>query len=323
MLEEEKIERLLESKKILISLSVIVVIVCIFAWNILPPDNFPSGKVIIIAKDQTLNQTADQLQYYGFIRSALLYKGFVILSGGYRSVKAGGYRFTKPQSVISIAYKTVKGIHDLPKIKVTIPEGVTVMQMAKILSQSISGFDAVSFIAKAKPLEGYLFPDTYFFQVDNTVEDIIRVMEDNFELNTRSVEIQTGILTHSFEDVIKMASIVEKEATSTEDRKIIAGILWKRIKIGMALQVDPPFYYFLNKSSALTLDDLKVKSPYNTYLNRGLPPTPIGNPGLDAISATINPVETKYFFYLSGNDGKMHYAVTHEGHVANKFKYLK
>ena len=119
-----------------------------------------------------------------------------------------------------------------------------------------------------------------------------------------------------------MASIVEKEATSTNDRRIIAGILWKRISEDYPLQVDPPFFYTLGKdSSELTLSDLASDSPYNLYTHKGLPPTPIDNPGLDAISATVSPIATNYMFYLSGQEGNMHYAKTLAEHLINKEKY--
>ena len=121
-----------------------------------------------------------------------------------------------------------------------------------------------------------------------------------------------------------MASIVEREATSSIDRRMIAGILWKRIATNMPLQVDPPFYYILGKDSAsLTLSDLAVDSPYNLYKHTGLPPTPIDNPGLDSIVDTINPTASNYLFYLSDKNGRMHYAATLDGHTANANKYIE
>jgi UPF0755 protein len=121
-----------------------------------------------------------------------------------------------------------------------------------------------------------------------------------------------------------MASILEEEANNTEDRRIISGILWKRIEKGMALQVDAPFYYLFGKgSSQLTLSDLATTSPYNTYVNKGLPSAPISNPGLDAIKAAINPKSTPYYFYLADRKGITHYATDHDGHVANRNNYLR
>ena len=121
-----------------------------------------------------------------------------------------------------------------------------------------------------------------------------------------------------------MASILEEEARSFEDKQIVAGILWKRLDNDMALQVDAPFVYLLGKGSAdLTLDDLKTDSPYNTYLYRGLTPTPISNPGLESLRAAVEPIASEHLFYLSDADGVMHYAEDFEQHKRNKELYLR
>jgi UPF0755 protein len=120
-----------------------------------------------------------------------------------------------------------------------------------------------------------------------------------------------------------MASIIEKEARTMEARQIIAGILWKRISIGMPLQVDVSFKYINGKvTEDLTLADLKIDSPYNSYLYKGLPPTPIANPGLDSIKATIKPIKTDYLYFLSDKNGGMHYAKDYAEHLHNKELYL-
>jgi len=120
-----------------------------------------------------------------------------------------------------------------------------------------------------------------------------------------------------------MASILEGEALTTSDRKLVAGVLWRRLEIGMPLQVDATFSYVNGKTTfELTLDDLKIDSPYNTYKYKGLPPTPINNPGLNSINAALYPTKTKYLYFLSGNDGKMHYARTFEEHKRNRQLYL-
>ena len=121
-----------------------------------------------------------------------------------------------------------------------------------------------------------------------------------------------------------MASILEKEVPKTEDRKIVAGILWKRIKIGIPLQVDAVFPYITQrKNKIITRDDLKIDSPYNTYLNKGLPPGPISNPSLDAIISAVSPKETKYLFYISDKKGVTRFASTLEKHNNNINKYLR
>jgi len=120
-----------------------------------------------------------------------------------------------------------------------------------------------------------------------------------------------------------MASIIEKESLNGDERQIVSGILWKRISLGMPLQVDATFLYINGKASAeLTKDDLNIDSPYNTYRNKGLPPGPINNPGLDAIVAALYPKDSPYLYYLHDKKGKVHYAKTFNEHVANKRKYL-
>lgn len=121
-----------------------------------------------------------------------------------------------------------------------------------------------------------------------------------------------------------MASILEGEARGREEMEIIAGILWRRIEIGMPLQVDTTFLYVNGKNTfTLTQADLKIDSPYNTYLYRGLPPTPISNPGLTAIRAALNPQPTPYLYFLTGRDGLMYYSRTHDEHVQKKTRYLR
>ena len=149
-------------------------------------------------------------------------------------------------------------------------------------------------------------------------------MHANFDAHLGNATSTLAAFNKPTGDIITMASIVEKEASSSFDRQIIAGILWKRLQDKMPLQVDPPFYYILGKASGqLTLDDLATTSPYNLYKNLGLTPTPIDNPGMDAILDTMTPTTTKYWYYLSDKTGKMHYATTFDGHLANKVQFLQ
>ena len=121
-----------------------------------------------------------------------------------------------------------------------------------------------------------------------------------------------------------MASLVEKEARTIASRRLVAGILWNRLELGMPLQVDAVFGYIFNRETySPSFADLTTESPYNLYLHKGLPPGPINNPGLDALGATLNPTKTDYLYYLTGTDNLMHYATTYAGHLANQRKYLQ
>jgi UPF0755 protein len=306
------------------SLVVLIVVFLVVFYASLPPRDFPERKIVSIKSGQYLSQVAETLENENVIRSQLLFKAFVFLLSGHRQARATDYLFDKPETALRVAYRIIKGDQNLPKKKVTIREGMTVANIGLAIKKAVPDFDLPTFLVLAKPYEGYLFPDTYFFYENIHPEDVVDQLKSTFnqKIKTQLLAIQAS--GKSLEDVITMASIVEKEATKMEDRKIIAGILWKRIEIGMPLQVDPPFYYTLGKDSAsLTRADLSSDSAYNTYTHKGLPPTPISNPGLSAIEATVNPTKTKYLFYLSDKKGTMHYAVDHDGHVENKAKYLR
>jgi len=148
-------------------------------------------------------------------------------------------------------------------------------------------------------------------------------MENNFNVKISEIQDKIEKSKKSLKDVIIMASILEKEGNSFESNKIIAGILWKRIEIGMPLQVDAVFPYIIGKNTyELTLEDLKVDSKYNTYLHKGLPPGPISNPGIYSILATLEPIKTDNLYYLSDKNGTMHYATNFEQHKKNKELYL-
>jgi UPF0755 protein len=183
-------------------------------------------------------------------------------------------------------------------------------------------FNKEEFLNLAKGREGYLFPDTYFVSGSVNPSEIIQMMENNF---TKKITSVPGIATstHTLKDIITMASILEGEALP-KDRAVVAGILWKRLGMGMPLQVDSTFSYVNGKNTyELTLDDLKIDSPYNTYEHKGLPPGPISNPGLDAIISALTPTKTKYLYFLTEKDGTIHYAKTFEEHKRNKELYLK
>lgn len=309
-------------------LTTLVAVFFIFAligmYFSMPPTDFPSKETVTIKKGYSLSQAARIFSEKGIVRSPLLLKVYVMFLSGHRQAQAGDYLFTAPESAFRVAYRLVYGIQGLPKIKLIFYEGMTVKDIGNSLKKTIPTFDLPSFLALAKPHEGYLFPDTYYFYENSTPEEVVELMRQTFNERTKPLLLEIQVFGKSASDVVAMASIVEKEATSSQDRRIIAGILWKRISLGMALQVDPPFYYILNKDSGeLTVKDLAVDSPYNLYKHTGLPPTPIDNPGFEALRDTVNPILTKYLFYLSGKDGRMHYATDLDGHVANKKKYLR
>ncbi len=304
---------------------IIATILYISVWS--APSTYPVGTIYDLKTSQTLSIVSNNFIKSNAIRSDFWFKSFVyVFSLGKAKVIEGDYALYKKQNVFTLAWRVTHGLLDIVPIKITIPEGTNSFEIADILANNFPSFDKNTFLdlVKTEKLEGYLFPDTYFIMPNMKETDIIKMMTDNFNEKMKEVSTDIKKFGKSESDVIKMASIIEEEGRTTETREIIAGILWKRLFINMPLQVDSSFKYIDGKTTEnLTSDDLKIDSPYNSYINRGLPPTAISNPGLEAIKATINPIKTTYLYFLTDKDGNMHYAVTFEEHVANKLKYLK
>ncbi len=312
------------NKKILFFVGSLVIISLGLVWNlsIRAGREFPREAYFMIREGESLGEISEALEQKGIIRSPLAFRGIVellFLSGN--DAVAGYYFFEKPMSVVRIAWRIIHGDFNLHPIKITIPEGFNKFEIAKILKKNIPLFDDKTFLEIAE--EGYIFPDTYYFTAGTSPADVLKVARDNFDRKIEKFRYEIAGSGKSLDEIINMASILETEARLFETRKIISGILWKRLSIGMPLQVDVSFRYVNGKSTfELTLEDLSIDSPYNTYKYAGLPPTPIGNPGLEAIEAALFPEKTKYLYFLSDKSGKMHYAVTFDEHKKNKEKYL-
>jgi UPF0755 protein len=287
-----------------------------------PPEDFPLGTVITIESGESLQSITDLLYENHIIKSPFWFRTHVIIQGGEKKVKAGDYLLDYKEGPADLAYRFVHGQSHLVTTKITIPEGWNIYQIGDYLSTVLINFDKKSFLKLAKDKEGYLFPDTYFVSPAARPSKIVNLMENNFSLKEPLIP-GIGTTTRDLKDVIIVASILEDEARTTESRRVISGILWKRLALGMPLQVDSTFIYINGKNTyELTSDDLKIDSPYNTYFYRGLPPTPIGNPGEDAIFSAVNPISTKYLYFLSSKSGKMYYATTFDEHIRNKELYL-
>lgn len=307
----------------------LIIVVPTFLYFSTPPRDFPIGEIVKIKSGITLGQAAELLEEEAVIRSAKFMQILALTRDRKFTVVSGSYLFNDPVSVFNVLSRINRGIYGDVYERITIPEGSSNAQIVDILKNSeLNTFGGDKFLSLTEGKEGYLFPDTYFFLPDIIEEEIIEQMESNFEEQIKGLQIEINLSEHPLEEIITMASIVEKEANTNnggeDEAAIIAGILWKRIKIGMPLQVDAPFLYILGKGSAeLTQSDLQINSPFNTYKYTGLVPSPIGNPGKNAIIASLRPGNTDYLFYLHDKDGLVHYAKTFQEHSANVFKYLK
>jgi len=307
---------------------------------------------IIIEKGDSIKIIAVKLEQAQIIRGAFYFEMYVWLKNK-KNLQAGEYIFNPSLSIIEIADALASGKVFRNDVKITIPEGFNVKQIDERLAQTglIKAGDLLvvarseaakqfrcnilgSFSLPISGLqddgckgsfEGYLFPDTYIFSKKATLEEIVKKMMDNFN-NKITAEMQEEITRQGKKlgDIINMASIVQQEAVSTDEMPKIAGVFYNRLEIGMAFQSDATLNYITGKGMRQPLlEDTKIDNLYNTYKYKGLPPTPICNPGIDAIKAAIYPEKHDYFYFLHPLNAPTVFSKTLEEHNTNKAKWLK
>ena len=244
-------------------------------------------------------------------------------TGRERDVHAGDYLFRQPENIFTVAKVVALGRYGLEPMRIRVPEGATTKEMAVIFGGNLPRFDKAHFLSEAQQYEGFLFPDTYNFYLNVTDKTVLDAMRGKFDEKIATIQPQIDAFGKPLKDIVIMASLLEREARTMEDRRKIAGVLWNRIERGMLLQVDAAFLYTLGKGTFdLTTKDLKSDDPYNTYVNKGLPPGAIGSPSMDSLLAAVTPVKHDYLFYLADRNHVTHYAKTYEEHLKNKRKYL-
>lgn len=298
----------------------------LFLYLLLKPPlaQFSEAKIVEVTQNESLAELASVLKEKKIIRSEEAFRVLARFLNADTKISPGTYTFTTPQFLPDVLFAFVNTNSNAVSIKITFPEGTTNKQMADIVHDKIPSISTSMFMIEAEGKEGYLFPDTYFFSPGVSPSSIVKKLENTFVKKTDPLKSQVVNSGLSFEEVIVFASLIEKEAFGKDDREIIAGILFNRLNKGMPLQVDAPFLYILGKpSSELTLSDLAIDSPFNTYLYKGLPPLPINNPGLQAIEAVLSPKETPYLYYLHDKKGTVYYAKTFSEHKQNKKLYLQ
>ncbi len=306
------------------SLALIFAVILYMAFLTSAPKSFPKGTVFQISKNSGLKAVASRLKDQGFVKSSNLFIFYSIIFGGTKSIKAGEYNMETRDSAITLAWRLNHADFGFKQKKITIREGLNHFELTELLLKYFTKLDKNELLDLTSKFEGYLYPDTYFWPENITANNIITDMNSLFKKNTEKIKAEVEKQNINFDKIIKIASIVEKEAHKDEDRKLIAGILEKRLSINMPLQVDVTFYFIdPNREEKILIKDTKIDSPYNLYKNKGLPPTPICNPSINAILATINPTDSDYLYYLSDSDGVLHYAKTLDEHNENKYKYLR
>ncbi len=289
---------------------------------------------ITIASGADAPSVADLLERNGLIDSATGYLFYAAIDSSANRPKPGTYAFRPGTNYRSLARTLVIG-PEREEVVITLIEGWNLVDDARALETH--GVDPNAFLDAARvnswkrnapfleplkngtSLEGYLFPDTYRVWKDQLPEGLIAKQLAAFGTRATSIADDAKMQGRTLHDVVILASIVEKEVANPHDRKIVAGIFWNRLRIGMALQSDATVNYVTNAGRTRpTLDDLAIVSPYNTYKNRGLPPGPISNPGADALDAALHPAETEYQYFLTDADGKTYFAKTFEEHQRNR-----
>ena len=286
---------------------------------------FSEGKIMYVKEGMGVVEVSKILKSEKLFPGSLSILAMtVVILGGENKLVAGPYLFTKEEGIFFLAKRLISGDFKIKPVKITIPEGFNSNQISKRIKNSIPVFDSDTFLKLAAKKEGHLFPDTYFVMPDISAEDMISMLNDNFDRKISKIKKDIIGSGRSFEDIVTMASVLEEEVRSFEDKKIVSGIFWKRIKIGMPIQADSTLKYERGLASAdLSINDLQTDSPFNTYTNKGLPPSPISNPGIESIMAAISPTETQYLYFLTDKDGNVHYAKTFAEHKANAAKYLR
>ncbi len=255
--------------------------------------------VFIVQRGEGSNEISKNLEQKGFIRFAPLFRVWVLVSGFSHSLKVGAYELNPSINAITIAKKIAAG--NVIKEFITIPEGYNVTDIAKLFEKQ-KIFTQNTFIKAAKAHEGYLFPDTYQISRTQTLQNVVDKMLENFDKHfTQNLKNETAKQRKTIFQIVNMASILEKEVQTFEDKKLVSGILWKRISSGIPLQVD---------------------ASSDTYKHQGLPASPIANPGMESILSALYPTPSPYLYYLSTKAGKTIYSVTLEEHNIAKAKYL-
>lgn len=302
------------------------------------------AKNVVIPSGTSVRGIGQLLEEQGLIRDAELFNYYVKYKGVGPKLKAGEYQFTTGQAIDEMLTAMVEGDTVVSAMRFTIPEGWNVEQIADHLAKegivekadflkevNEGDFPEFPFVAaipdhadRKHRLEGYLFPETYEVDKDATAHDVVSRMLAQFQKEWKpewTEQLKQYNLT--MDEAVNLASIVEREVTVDKERPLVAGVYYNRIRDKWPLQADATVQFILGKQrDRLTFEDLKVKSPYNTYTNPGLPPGPIANPGRASLEAVANPAKHDYFFYVTKKDGtsEHYFSKTLKEHEANDRK---
>ncbi len=323
-------------RRLVVGLALIVIVVVARFWYIAFADHsHPSAATdVVVPHGATSGEVASLLAQRAVITDPLTFRILARVRRVDRDLEAGEYVFPAHQTPDQILQELVIGRARVATW-VTIPEGFTAVQIADALADRKLGsqeayqtyFDHQTIVlggVRTKSLEGYLFPSTYLFPLTLSPDQAALILVDQFRRELpRDAEQQARRLGFTLPQVVIVASLVEREAKADDERALIAGVIYNRLRKGMPLQVDASLEYaFPNHHTEITRADLRTDSPYNTYLHVGLPPTPIANPGLPSLLGALHPQQTDYYYYVYKGNGHHAFARTLGEHNANVERYL-
>lgn len=292
----------------------IIAVITFLVWGVLVirnalyhvPEYFPVNTSFSVHENESLRSMSNRLSEEGFVISPVAFRAMVSFFGKDTRIQIGEYHFDQRESLFGVVRKITSGKPDAPLISVTIPEGSTLEQIARLFHDKLPAFSVSLFLERVEErrLEGKLFPSTYYPLPSSNEDDVIDLMYITFQTKAERVILNSSLPQplKNVDDVIILASLVEGEAKTQEDMRIIAGILLKRLAISMPLQVDVAT---------------------STYKTKGLPKKAINSPGLNAITSVLDPVSSEYLYYITGKNGLMYYAKTFLEHRKNILNYLK
>lgn len=286
-----------------------------------------TDQVVVINKGQGIKEIGQKMEKMHLIRDSFYFEIYAFLFQK-KNLQAGEYVFNSSMSISEIVESLVVGKVVRHEIKITIPEGFTLKQIDQKLTEAglIQSGALINFdINKTQHLEGYLFPDTYFFGKDASLDEVVNKMLDNFDKKfDTGMKEEAARQNRTAEQIVILASIIQNEALNEEEMPLLSGVFSNRLKQNWPLQSDATVNYITGKGMRqAAIEDTKINSPYNTYQYKGLPPGPICNPGLAALKAAIWPVKTDYFYFFHPLDGPTIFSRTEQEHQANRAKWLK
>lgn len=296
-----------------------------------------------INEDDTISDICSNLAKEGIVKNKYVALGLMIKSNQSAKIHHGEYTIVPEQKIDNlISQITVASgkSNEKKTVSVTFPEGFTVKQMAERLEDA-NICSAEEFITTVQQwvsddwfiadlplygnrLEGYLYPDTYEFNTKTPAKEVVQKMLSRFNQLVSPYKEEIKQSGYSIKDIVLMASLIEKEAKYSEDMVKISSVIHNRLEADMPLQIDASILYSIGHKPVLTTEDLKIDDPYNLYIYKGLPPTPICSPSINSIVAAIKPEKTDYLYYVVDSEtGYHHFANTYEEHQTNIAKYYK